>query len=170
MSASWLACTLTLNLWVPKWTPSLRYFGLPPAQPLRLALMDPTDRYLRAWKPVQSCLQFDQQRALSRFFSLFPTAAFPTIMARRKATAEELGDRAESNGCKRGAYREKDSARDNGKHNKKIKRNQNLVWTATYCKGSVSLDPCELLYWHAPYQMDPLRNTKRCASARSLRS
>src|SRR5271155_4543111 len=46
----------------------LRYFGLPPAQPLRLALVDPTDRYLRAWKPVPSCLQFDQQRVLSRFF------------------------------------------------------------------------------------------------------
>jgi hypothetical protein len=40
---------------------SLRYFGL--------ALVDPTDRYLRAWKPVPSCLQFDQQRVLSRFFS-----------------------------------------------------------------------------------------------------
>src|ERR1700722_17138322 len=39
---------------------SLRYFGL----------VDPTDRYLRAWKPVPSCLQFDQQRVLSRFFSL----------------------------------------------------------------------------------------------------
>ena len=39
--------------------PSLRYFGLPPAQPLRLAFVDPTDRYLRAWKPVRSCLQFD---------------------------------------------------------------------------------------------------------------
>src|SRR5271170_6294201 len=50
--------------------PSLRYFGLPLAQPLRLALVDPIDRYLRAWKPVPSCLQFDQQRVLSRFFSL----------------------------------------------------------------------------------------------------
>src|SRR5947209_2460248 len=49
---------------------SLRYFGLPPAQPLRLALVDPTDRYLGTWMPVPSCLQFDQQRMLSRFFSL----------------------------------------------------------------------------------------------------
>ena len=49
---------------------SLRYFGL--------ALVDPTDRCLRAWKPVPSCLLFDQQRVHSRFFSLFlplPTAA-----------------------------------------------------------------------------------------------
>ena len=99
------------------------------SQPLRLALVDPTDRYLRAWKPVPSCLQFDQQRVLSRFFSLLlplPTAAFSTIIAKRKATAEELGA-AESNGYKRGAYREKDSTRDNGKHNKKTKRNQNSV-------------------------------------------
>ena len=63
MSASWLACTLTLDRWVPKWIPFLyAIFGL------RLALVDPTDRYLRAWKPVPSCLQFDQQRVLSRFF------------------------------------------------------------------------------------------------------
>jgi hypothetical protein len=62
----------------------LHYFGLPPTQPLRLALVDSTDRYLRAWKPVPSCLQFDQQRVLSRFFSLLPTAAFSTIIAKRK--------------------------------------------------------------------------------------
>ena len=110
MSASWLACAFTLDRWVPKWTPFL---------PLRLALVDPADRYLRALKPVPSCLQFDQQRVLSRFFSLLlplPTAAFSTIMAKRKATAEELEARAESNGYKRGAHREKDSTRDNGKH------------------------------------------------------
>jgi len=93
-------------------------------------LLDPTDRYLKAWKPVPSCPQFDQQRVLSRFFSLLlplPTAAFSTIIAKRKATAEELEARGESNGCREGAYREEDSTRDNGKHSKKIKRNQNLV-------------------------------------------
>jgi hypothetical protein len=104
---------------------SLRYFGLPPAQPLRLALVDPRDR---AWKPV------DQLRVLSRFFSLLPlrTAAFSTmmkrkIMAKRKVTAEELEARAESNGYRRGAHREKDSARNDGKHNAKTKTNQNVV-------------------------------------------
>src|SRR5436305_12325138 len=63
---------------------SLRYFGLRPAQPLRLALVDPTDRYLRAWKPVPSCLQFDQQRVLfplllppSPSFSLFQRPPSP---------------------------------------------------------------------------------------------
>ena len=53
-------------------------------------------------------------------------SAFST-MARRKTTAEELGARAESNGYKRETYREKESTRDNGKHNKKTKRNQNSV-------------------------------------------
>jgi hypothetical protein len=64
--------------------------------------VDPTDRYLRAWKPVSSYLQFNQQRILSRFLSLLlplPTAAF-AIMAKRKATADELEARAESNGYK----------------------------------------------------------------------
>src|SRR5271154_757896 len=51
---------LTLDRWVPKWTPFFTLFWAP------------TDRYLRAWKPVPSCLQFDQQRVLSRFFSLLP--------------------------------------------------------------------------------------------------
>jgi len=37
----------------------LGYFGLPPSQTLRrLALVDPTDRYSRAWKPVPPCSQF----------------------------------------------------------------------------------------------------------------
>jgi hypothetical protein len=45
-------------------------------------------------------------------------------MAKRKATVEELEARAESNSYKRGSYREEDSTQDNGKHNKKIKRNQ----------------------------------------------
>src|SRR5436305_9587183 len=63
---------------------SLRYFGLRPAQPLRLALVDPTGRYLRAWKPVPSCLQFNQQRVLfplllplSPSFSLFQRPPSP---------------------------------------------------------------------------------------------
>jgi hypothetical protein len=117
---------------------SLRYFGL--------ALVDPTDRYLRAWKPVPSCLQFDQQRVLSRSFSLLPlpTAAF-SIMAKRKATTEELGARAESNGYKRGAHREKDSTRDNGKHNKKTKRGQNSMLDR-YVSQGISVFPCELRY------------------------
>jgi hypothetical protein len=67
---------------------------------------------------------------LSRSFSLLPlpTAAFSTIMAKRKATAEELEARAESNGYRRGAYREEDSTRDNGKHNKKITRTLRSTW------------------------------------------
>src|SRR3984957_8758585 len=103
---------------------SLRFFGL----------VDPTDRYFRAWKPVPSCLQFDQQRVLSRFFSLLlsPSPSSngrlpPPSWRNEKPRAGELEARAESNGYKRGAHREKDSTRDNGKHNKKSKRNQNSV-------------------------------------------
>ena len=62
----------------------LRYFRLPPAQPLRLALVDPTDRYLEGVKA---------HSVMPAVFSLLlplPTAAFSTIMAKRKATAEEL--------------------------------------------------------------------------------
>jgi hypothetical protein len=54
---------------------------LSPAQPLRLALVDPIGRYLRVWKSV------DQLRVLSRFFFLLLpllTAAFSTIIAKRK--------------------------------------------------------------------------------------
>jgi hypothetical protein len=85
----------------------------------------------------QTDTQGHQQRVLSRFFSLLlplPTAAASppsssssttttTIMAKRKAMVEEVEARAESNGYKRGAHREKDSARDNGKHNDKTKKN-----------------------------------------------
>jgi hypothetical protein len=110
-----------LDRWVPKWTPffTLHILGSLLRNRFRLALVDPTDRYLRAWKPVPSCLQFDQQRVLSRFFSLLlplPTAAFSTIMAKRKVTAEEPLARAESNGYKKGAHREEDSTRDGKRH------------------------------------------------------
>jgi len=49
-------------------------------------------------------------------------------VAQRKATAEELDARAESNGYRRGAYREEDSTQDKRKHNKKVKRSQNSVF------------------------------------------
>ena len=47
-------------------------------------------------------------------------------MAKRKVTAKELEARAEPNGYRRGAHREKDSARDDEKHNDKA-RNHNVV-------------------------------------------
>ncbi len=53
-------------------------------------------------------------------------AAFSTIVVKRKATAEELEARAESNDYRRRAHREEDSTRDKGS-NKKTKRNQNSV-------------------------------------------
>jgi hypothetical protein len=78
------------------------------------------------WKPV------DQLRVLSRFFSLLlsssplRTAAFSATMPKRKATAEELEAQAESNGYRKGVYREKDSVRNDEKHNK-TKKNQDVV-------------------------------------------
>jgi hypothetical protein len=42
-------------------------------------------------------------------------AAFSTIVVKRKATAEELEARAESNDYRRRAHREEDSTRDKGK-------------------------------------------------------
>jgi hypothetical protein len=66
---------------------------------------------------------------LSHFSSLLlslPTAA-STTMPKRMLTAEELEAQAESNGYRRGAHREKDSARGDGKHNDKTRRNQNVV-------------------------------------------
>jgi hypothetical protein len=48
-------------------------------------------------------------------------------MVKRKATVDELEARAESNGYKREIYREKDSVRNDGKHNDKTKKNQNVV-------------------------------------------
>lgn len=48
-------------------------------------------------------------------------------MAKRKVTAEELLARAESNGYKRGAYREKDSTRDENRHQDKTKKDQNAA-------------------------------------------
>jgi len=48
-------------------------------------------------------------------------------MPRKKATAEELLARAESNGYKRGAHCEKDCKRNEKKHVDKTKNHQNLV-------------------------------------------
>src|SRR5271170_6968502 len=59
---------------------SLRHFGLPPAQPLRVASVDPTDRYLRAWQPTPPCPQFDHYAcflASSPSFPLFPQPPSP---------------------------------------------------------------------------------------------
>ena len=95
----------------PKWT-SLGYSGLLSGQPLRLALVDLTDKYSTAWKHVPPSSQFNLYAYFFRFFSLLPPlpmAAFSTIMAKRKATVGELLARAESNGYKKGPYREEDS-------------------------------------------------------------
>ena len=88
---------LTLDRWVPKWTPSFtlfwapteRYFNGVEARSVMPAVWSATRAFPLLLPPFSS-------------FSLLPTAAFSTIMAKRKATAEELEARAESNGYKRG--------------------------------------------------------------------
>ena len=82
----------------------LRHFRLPPTQLLPVALVDLTDRYLRAWEPVPPCPQFDHYTCFpaSSLLLPLPTAAFFTIMAKRNAAAEELLPQAESNGYNRG--------------------------------------------------------------------
>jgi len=130
VSASWLACVLTLDRWVPKWTLFFTLFWAPSCATASSRPCGSDRIYLGTWMPVPQCLQFDQQRMLSRFFSLLlppspsSNGCLLTIMAKRKATAEELEAQVESNGYKRGAHREKDGTRDNGKHNKKTKTNQ----------------------------------------------
>ena len=57
-------------------------------------------------------------------YNLGPTAA---IMARKKATADELDAHATANGYQREAYREEDSRRDGNKHGDKTGKGQNAT-------------------------------------------
>src|SRR5947209_19159609 len=111
---------------------SLRYFGLRPCEtassrPLWIRQTDTKGVEARSVVPAV----WSATRA-SRFFSLFlspsPSSNGRLLhLPKRNATTEQLGARAECNGYKRGALREKDSTRDNGKYNKKTKRSQNSV-------------------------------------------
>jgi hypothetical protein len=56
--------------------------------------------------------------------SLRPTA---TVMARKKATADELDAHATANGYQRGAHREEDSRRDGNKHGVKTRKDQDAT-------------------------------------------
>ena len=50
-----------------------------------------------------------------------------TVMARKKATPDELEARAEVNGYQRGAHWEEDSRRDGNKHEDKTKKDQDTT-------------------------------------------
>jgi hypothetical protein len=54
-------------------------------------------------------------------------AGTATVMARKKATADELDARAEANGYQRGAHREEDSRRDGNKHKDTTTKNQDIT-------------------------------------------
>jgi len=60
-------------------------------------------------------------------------------MTREKVTAEELLARAESNGCKRGAYRGEDRNRDPRKHDDKTKKDQDSALDRYVLSGIVDL-------------------------------
>src|SRR4051794_23123734 len=128
MSASWLACALTLDRWVPKWAPFFTLFWAPSCATASSRSCRSDQQILKAVKtPGALCSQFDHYACFPASFSLLSfllTAAFTIIMAKGKVTAEELLARAEFNRYKRGVHREKDSARDDRKHNKKTKTNQ----------------------------------------------
>src|SRR5436305_1114458 len=105
---------------------SLRYFGLRPAQPLRLALVHPTDRYLRAWKPVPSCLQFDQHRVLSRFFlPPFPSSLFQSPSWRNeKPRLRSWELEPKPTAIREGRTERRTALETNGKHNEKTKESK----------------------------------------------
>jgi hypothetical protein len=113
----------------PKWAPFPTLFW---AASCATASSRPCGSHRRILKGVETPLRHAPSLVTTRVFPLpslllpLPTAA-STIMAKRKATAEEQLARAGSNGYKRGAHREGDSTRDNGKHNDKAEMNQNMV-------------------------------------------
>jgi hypothetical protein len=116
---------------------SLRYFGL----------VDPTDRYLRAWKPVPSCLQFDQQRVLSHFFSLLLSPS-PSSNGRLPPPSwrnekPRLGSwKLEPNptAIREGPTERKTALETTGSTIRRVRGIKIRCWTATCCKGSVSLE------------------------------
>ena len=59
-----------------------------------------------------------------------------TVMARKRATPDELGARAEVNSYRRVAHRE-DSRRDCNKHEDKTKKDQDTTWDHYVMYGSV---------------------------------
>src|SRR5271156_2547853 len=106
---------------VPNGRPSSPYFEALPAQLLRHVLVDPTDRYFEERGNIFSHAHKDDSLSspLPTLLGLVITRSVPllsapsssshvfsTVMEKRKAMAEELLTRAESNGYKRGAHRE----------------------------------------------------------------
>ena len=123
------------------------YFWRPFQDSCRVAVVEPAMSYLesprsprRRWLPARKASQFGTAGCAclacrTRFLSLFSITVYllhslrrtAAVMARKKATADELDARAEANGYQRGAHREEDSRRDCNKHEDKIKKNQDAT-------------------------------------------
>jgi hypothetical protein len=79
VSASWLACTLILDRWSPKWTP-FTLFWAPSCATASSRPYGSDRQILKAWQPIPPCPQFDHYTcfpASSPFFSLFPRPPSP---------------------------------------------------------------------------------------------
>src|SRR5271156_3855332 len=123
---------------------SLRYaiLGSLLRNPLRLALMDPTDRYLRVWKPVPLCLQFNQQRVLSRFFSLLPPPSSndrpPPPWRNEKPRLRSWKLEPNPTAIREGTTERKTALETTGSIIRRLRGIKIRCWTATCHKGSVS--------------------------------
>jgi hypothetical protein len=127
-----LRATLTLDRWVPKWTPFL-YAIL--VSILRNRPCGSDRQYLRARKPVPSCLQ------CSPSFSLFQRPPSSTINSETKKPRLRSW-KVEPNPT---AIREGPTERKTtGSTIRGLRGIKIRCWAATCCKGSVSLGPCEL--------------------------
>jgi hypothetical protein len=153
-----LARTLTPLIFVqssPKSAPLLSLFWHPSPAPTRfvsswwiretgdLKSTGAPSSMATRWRrqPIPSALP---PRLLVLLFQLLfplPRATFDTVMARGKVTAEELLPRAESNGYKKGAYREKAAFGTIKATWTRPRRIKIQRWTAMSCTRPVSLKP-----------------------------
>jgi len=122
----------------PRCSPTRAILG---ANPLRLVLVDPGERYLKSAGALLHGHKMKSTTCLSastlalavsrpllppfRSFSRLPQHPISTCMARKKVSTEELLARAEFNGHKR-AHREKDCTQDLGKHRVRTKKDQDI--------------------------------------------
>jgi hypothetical protein len=129
VSASWLACALTLDRWVLKWAPFFTLFWTPSCATASSRSCGSDRQILKAVEtPGAPCSQFDTTRAFPLPFAPSPSSNGRLQPSWRNEKSRLRSYSLEPNpGYKRGAHREKDSARDDRKHNKKTKTNQSVV-------------------------------------------
>jgi hypothetical protein len=106
--------------------------------------------YLRTWKPVPSCLQFDQQRVLSRIFLLLlpPSSSsgcpYPPPWRNEKPQLSSWKLKPNPTAIREGLTERKTALETTGSTIRRLRGIKFRCWTATCYKGSVSVGPCEL--------------------------